>query len=130
MIFTATRSPVAPFLLERVSQSHASCTTSGTSPFIYSAKGSLSDEFEELIVWHGSIRSGCAVNDHLVHILCILNLLVLGASADRREWIQVFGAHVCFDTRCTALVPPGVFPFKGQIVRYCRKSAGVTLLAH
>jgi len=130
MIFTATISCVAPFLLECVSQSHALYATSGASPFVHSAKGSLSDEFQELIVRHGSVCSCCAVHDYLVHVFGILNLLMLCASADRSEWIQMIGVHVWIDPRCTVLRRPGVFSCKGQTVRYCRKSAGDALLAH
>jgi hypothetical protein len=89
MIFTATRSCVAPFLLEYISQSPGLSTTSGISPFVHSSEGSLSDEFKELVVWNGSVCSCGAVNDHLVHVLCILDLLVLCTGADCGEWIQM-----------------------------------------
>jgi hypothetical protein len=89
MIFTATRSSVAPFLLECVSQSTWIATTSGTSPFVHSSKGSLSDEFKEFVVWNRGVCSCGAVNDHLVHVLCILDLLVFCTGADRGEWIQM-----------------------------------------
>jgi hypothetical protein len=81
-------------LLEYVSQSPRLSDTSGTSPFVHSSKGPLSDEFKELVIWNGSVCSRGAVNDHLVHVLCILDLLVLCAGADRREWIQMVRIHV------------------------------------
>ncbi|KAG9966815.1 kinase-like protein, partial [Aureobasidium melanogenum] len=80
------------------------------SPFVHSAKGSLSNEFKKLIVWNGSVCSCSAVNDHLVHVLCILDLLLLCTSADRRERIQKVSLW-------------------GQTVRYCRESAEDALLA-
>jgi hypothetical protein len=67
---------------------------SGTSPFVHSSKGSLSNELKEFVIWNGSVCSRGAVNDHLVHVLCILDLLVLCAGADRREWIQMIRIHI------------------------------------